>query len=86
MAWQEGTLFIFFLSMIGMVTHRGLWKFNRWFVVLAFIIGAVLTPSPDVVSQVMMALPMIVLYNVAILASFLALRGRDRKLGMPPEE
>ena len=55
----ELPLLIFFLSMVGMVTHRGLWKFNRWFVVIAFIVGAILTPSPDVVSQIMMALPMI---------------------------
>ncbi len=82
----ELPILIYFLAMSGMVTPKSLWKFNRWFVVLAFIIGAVLTPSPDVVSQVMMAVPLIVLYNAAILASFLALRGRDRKLGMPPEE
>jgi len=55
----ELPLLILFLSMIGLVTHRGLWKFNRWFVVIAFIIGAILTPSPDVVSQIMMAMPMI---------------------------
>ena len=42
----ELPLLILFLSMVGMVTHRGLWKFNRWFVVIAFIIGAILTPSP----------------------------------------
>ena len=80
----ELPILIYFLAMSGMVTPRGLWKFNRWFIVLAFIIGAVLTPSPDVVSQVMMALPMIVLYNVAILASFVALRRRDRTAAIPP--
>ncbi|MEO8705702.1 MAG: twin-arginine translocase subunit TatC, partial [Kofleriaceae bacterium] len=31
----ELPLLILFLSMVGMVTHRGLWKFNRWFVVIA---------------------------------------------------
>ena len=80
----ELPILIYFLAMAGLVTPRGLWKFNRWFIVLAFIIGAVLTPSPDVVSQVMMATPMIVLYNASILVSFLALRRRERaaaKLG-----
>jgi sec-independent protein translocase protein TatC len=66
----ELPLLIYFLSMIGLVTHRGLWKFNRWFVVLAFIVGAILTPSPDVVSQVMMAAPMIALYNFSIILSW----------------
>ena len=66
----ELPLFIYFLAMVGLVTHRGLWKFNRWFVVIAFIVGAILTPSPDVVSQIMMALPMIILYNISILLAW----------------
>ena len=44
----ELPLLIYFLAMVGLVTHRGLWKFSRWFIVLAFIIGAILTPGPDV--------------------------------------
>ncbi|MDX2092161.1 MAG: twin-arginine translocase subunit TatC [Kofleriaceae bacterium] len=75
----ELPLLILFLSMIGLVTHRGLWKFNRWFVVIAFIIGAILTPSPDVVSQIMMATPMIVLYNLSILLAWYVTRKREKK-------
>jgi sec-independent protein translocase protein TatC len=74
----ELPLLIFFLSMIGVVTHRGLWRFNRWFVVIAFVIGAVLTPSPDVVSQLMMAGPMIVLYNLSILLAWGVTARRER--------
>lgn len=74
----ELPLLILFLSMIGMVTHRGLWKFNRWFVVIAFIVGAILTPSPDVVSQLMMATPMIVLYNASILISWVVTTRREQ--------
>jgi sec-independent protein translocase protein TatC len=66
----ELPLLIAFLALVGLVTHRGLWKFNRWFVVIAFIIGAILTPSPDVVSQIAMAAPMIVLYNLSILIAW----------------
>ncbi|MBA3454769.1 MAG: twin-arginine translocase subunit TatC [Deltaproteobacteria bacterium] len=75
----EMPLLIFFLSLIGMVTHRGLWKFNRWFVVIAFIIGAILTPSPDVVSQLLMAAPMIVLYNLSILVAWFVTVKRENK-------
>jgi sec-independent protein translocase protein TatC len=74
----ELPLFIYFLSMIGVVTHRGLWKFNRWFVVIAFIIGAILTPSPDVVSQLMMAAPMIALYNFSIILSYMVTKKREK--------
>ena len=73
----ELPLLIYFLAMIGLVTHRGLWKFNRWFIVLAFIIGAILTPSPDVVSQIMMATPMIALYNISILLAWRVTKKRE---------
>jgi sec-independent protein translocase protein TatC len=74
----EMPLLIYFLAMVGIVTHRGLWKFSRWFVVLAFVIGAILTPGPDVVSQFMMALPMIVLYNLSILLAWRVTAKRER--------
>jgi sec-independent protein translocase protein TatC len=74
----ELPLFLYFLAMIGLVTHRGLWKFNRWFVVIAFIVGAILTPSPDVVSQILMALPMIVLYNISILLAWTVTAKREK--------
>lgn len=75
----EMPVLIYFLSSIGLVTHRSLWRFNRWFVVIAFIIGAVLTPGPDVVSQLLMATPMIVLYNLSILIAFVVTRRREAR-------
>jgi sec-independent protein translocase protein TatC len=75
----ELPLLIYFLAMIGMVTHRSLWKFSKYFIVLSFVIGAILTPGPDVVSQFMMALPMIVLYNVSIIFAWRVTLKRERK-------
>src|SRR5215475_13004151 len=63
----EMPLLIYFLALVGMVTHRSLWKFSRWFIVVAFIVGAVLTPGDVVVSQFLMAGSMIALYHVSIL-------------------
>jgi sec-independent protein translocase protein TatC len=74
----ELPILIYFLAAVGIVTHRSLWKFNRWFIVLAFILGAVLTPSPDVVSQVLMALPMIALYNMSIVVAYFIVKKRER--------
>jgi sec-independent protein translocase protein TatC len=74
----EMPLLIFFLALMGLVSHRGLWKFSRWFVVVAFVIGAILTPSPDVGSQLMLALPMIVLYNLSIVIAWIVTRRRER--------
>jgi len=74
----EMPLLIYFLALVGMVTHRGLWRFSRWFVVVAFVIGAILTPGPDVVSQCMMALPMIALYNLSIILAWRVTIRRER--------
>lgn len=80
----EMPILIYFLAKIGLVTHKSLWRFNRWFVVIAFVIGAILTPSADVVSQCLMALPMIALYNLSIIVAYFVGRNRDRAPGAAP--
>ena len=74
----ELPLIIFFLSIVGVVDHRKLWKFNRWWIVCSFLLAAALTP-PDVVSQLMMAGPLIVLYNLSIIVSWIITAKRERK-------
>jgi sec-independent protein translocase protein TatC len=74
----ELPLLIFFLSIVGMVTHRSLWKFNRYAVVLSFILAAILTP-PDPISQVAMAGPLVILYNISILIAFVVTKRREAK-------
>ncbi len=56
------------LARLNIVTIDKLKEFRAYFVVLAFIIAAVLTP-PDVVSQLSLAIPMVILYEVGILAA-----------------
>lgn len=58
-----------FLSSAGIINYRQMWKFGRWFVLISFVIGAVLTP-PDVTSQLIMAIPMCVLYLFSIGLAF----------------
>ena len=55
----------FFLAKIGRVNDQMLKDFFRYAVVLIFIVAAVLTP-PDVISQVLMAAPLLILYGVSI--------------------
>jgi sec-independent protein translocase protein TatC len=74
-------LVITFLALAGLVTHRSLWRFNRWFAIGAFVVAALLTPGPDVISQVGMALPLIVLYNASIAIAWLITRRRQRAAG-----
>jgi sec-independent protein translocase protein TatC len=56
---------------MGFLTPRFLWDKMRYSIVIIFIVAAVLTP-PDVVSQVLMALPLLLLYFISILVTWLA--------------
>jgi sec-independent protein translocase protein TatC len=56
----------FFLARIGVVTHRSLLGMARYAVVVIFVVAAVLTPGPDVASQLLMAAPLLLLYAVSI--------------------
>ncbi|HMK49783.1 MAG TPA: twin-arginine translocase subunit TatC [Thermodesulfovibrionales bacterium] len=70
----ELPVIIVFLTRMGIVTPKTLARHRRYAVVIAFIVAAILTPTPDAFNQTLMALPMIVLYEVGILASRLFVR------------
>jgi sec-independent protein translocase protein TatC len=63
-------LLIFFLSKMGLMTVDFLRKRRPFAVLMAFIIGAVLTP-PDIISQIMIAIPLIVLYEIGIIVAMI---------------
>jgi sec-independent protein translocase protein TatC len=65
----------FFLSVAGIITHRHLIKFFRYFIVVAFVVAAIVTP-PDPVSQLLLAIPLILLYVVSIGVAFVFSRRR----------
>ena len=56
---------VLFLVKLGMLTHRDLAKYRRHVCVLSFILGAVLT-TPEVITQVAMAIPLYLLYEICI--------------------
>ncbi len=63
----ETPIVIVLLGLLGVVHSDMLRKGRRYFIVLAFIIGAILTPTPDIVNQSLMAIPMLLFYEVGIL-------------------
>ena len=68
-----------FLSKVGLVTPEGMRAYRRHAIVGALIMSAVLTP-PDPVSQLMIALPIVLLYQFAILLSRIANRKRKKEM------
>jgi sec-independent protein translocase protein TatC len=63
---------IIILSKLGLVTPATLKRNRKWAILIIFIAAAVLTPTPDAFTQVLMAVPLILLYEVSIWVSRLA--------------
>jgi len=62
----ELPVFAYFLALLGLVTDRTLKDFFKYAVVMIFILAALLTP-PDILTQLLMAAPLVMLYGVSIL-------------------
>jgi sec-independent protein translocase protein TatC len=62
----ELPLVIIFLAKLGIVTPEALKKQRRMAILLAFVAGAILTPTPDAFNQTLMAVPIILLYELGI--------------------
>lgn len=62
----ELPVFAFFFTRVGLITHQMLIGFFRYAVVLIFVVAAILTPGPDVASQVLLAAPLLLLYALSI--------------------
>ncbi|PKN22826.1 MAG: twin-arginine translocase subunit TatC [Deltaproteobacteria bacterium HGW-Deltaproteobacteria-21] len=76
---------LFFLARIGAVTPASLRKKRKYAILMCFIVGAIITP-PDVITQFMMAVPLIVLYEVGIIAAMVAGKRKQVAAESQPEE
>jgi len=70
-------LAVFFLTRTGIVSIQTMRESRKYFLVLAFVVGAVATPGPDPVSQIALAIPLYLLFELGMLLSYLA--GRKKK-------
>ena len=62
----ELPVFAYFLALLGLITDRTLIDFFKYAVVIIFLIAALLTP-PDILTQLLMAAPLVILYGISIL-------------------
>jgi|TARA_B110000263_G_scaffold31168_1_gene23570 sec-independent protein translocase protein TatC len=73
----ETPLVMYLLAQLGIVTAGSLARFRRYWVVVAFVLAAIITPTVDPVNQALVAGPLLVLYEVGILLARIS--GRSRK-------
>jgi sec-independent protein translocase protein TatC len=64
-------LLVFVLSRFGMVSAGFLWKHFKYAVLAIFVLAAVITPSADIMTQLVFAVPMLVLYIVSIFVALI---------------
>ena len=74
----ELPIIIYFLTKLGLVTPTFLRKYWKYSVVIILIVAAIVTP-PDVVSQIVVAVPMLLIYEISILISKLVERNRNKQ-------
>ena len=82
----ETPIVIVFLGLLGIFDSALLKRGRRYFIVLAFVIAAMLTPTPDVINQTLMAVPLLLFYEVGIWALVFFERKRERELAREASE
>ncbi len=73
----ETPLIMYMLAQLGIVSAQQLSRFRRYWVVVAFILAAIITPTFDPVNQALVAGPLLVLYELGVLLARVA--GRSRR-------
>jgi sec-independent protein translocase protein TatC len=65
----ELPIMVYLLSKIGLLTPTFMRNYRKYAVVVILIVAAIITPSPDVTSQLIVAVPMYLLYEISIFVS-----------------
>jgi sec-independent protein translocase protein TatC len=65
----ELPIIIYFLSKIGIVTPKLLKQYRKHMIIILMLVAGIITPSPDVVSQLLVGVPLYLLYEIGILVS-----------------
>jgi sec-independent protein translocase protein TatC len=74
------------LAWMGLVTKDFLTKNRKYAVILIWVVAAILTPTPDIVTQAMMAVPLMLLYEISIIGARIFGRSRRENSSPEPEE
>jgi len=76
----ELPVLIYFLSRIGLVTPSFLRRYRKHALVVILLVAGIITPTPDMFTQLMVSLPMILLYEIGILLSRSVEKTREKSL------
>ncbi|MBD10654.1 MAG: twin-arginine translocase subunit TatC, partial [Flavobacteriaceae bacterium] len=74
----ELPIIIYFLTKVGLVTPKILKQYRKFALVIVLIVSAIITP-PDIASQVIVAIPILILYQISIYISAIVVKNQSRK-------
>lgn len=81
----EMPLVLVLLSRIGIVQHKTLAHARRYVIVIMVLAAGILTPGPDVVSQLLLAVPLLILYEISLIAVRILERRHRQQAGVLSE-
>ena len=79
----ETPVVVFLLAWLGVVSPKTMALYRKWVFLGSFVVGAILTTTPDVVNQTIMALPIYLLFELGLLAGRVVYRKRDATTDPP---
>ncbi|OEU79274.1 MAG: preprotein translocase subunit TatC, partial [Desulfobulbaceae bacterium C00003063] len=82
----EMPIFMVFLAKVGVVNVGFLNRNRKYAILVNFVIAAILTPTPDIVNQMMMGVPLMILYEISVVAVWLFGRKGFGGFDVTPEE
>lgn len=90
LAYTAGLGILFQLPLVLLLVHwvhplkpKGLFKFERYMILIAFVGAAMITPTPDVMNQTIIALPIIIMYQMGVIAICVSVF-REKRKNRPP--
>ena len=75
----ELPIIVFFLTKFGIMTPQFMRKYRKHAIVVILIVAGVITPSPDITSQLLVAFPLYILYEISIFVSAFEMKRKERE-------
>jgi sec-independent protein translocase protein TatC len=70
---------VYFLTKMGVLTAQFMRKFRKHAIVVILVLGAVITPSPDPFSQLLISLPIYMLFEISIFISAMVMKKKQKE-------
>ncbi len=80
----EMPILMVFLAKMGIVNVSFLNRHRKYAILINFIIAAILTPTPDIMNQMMMGIPLMILYEISVVAVWIFGRGTFKGFSKAP--